>query len=63
MSGELLLDLDEAARRLSMSRRTVQSLVYAGELPAVRIGRSRRIPLIDLEAFVGRLREEVAPIA
>jgi excisionase family DNA binding protein len=57
VSGELLVDLDEAARRLSMCRRSVQSLVYAGELRAVRIGRSRRIPVIDLEAYVNSLRE------
>lgn len=63
MSGELLVDLDEAARRLSLCRRSVQTLVYAGELPACRIGRSRRVAVADLEAYVNALREEVAPIA
>jgi len=45
VSDELLVDLNEAARRLAMCRRSVQTLVYAGELRAVRIGRSRRIPV------------------
>ena len=57
MSGELLVDLDEAARRLAMCRRSVQALVYAGELRAVRIGRSRRISVAELETFVNGLRE------
>jgi excisionase family DNA binding protein len=57
VSDELLIDLDEAARRLSMCRRSVQTLVYASELRAVRIGRSRRISVADLEAYVNGLRE------
>lgn len=58
MSEALLLGLDEAARMLALSRRTVQELVYAGELRSVRIGRSRRIAVVDLEAFVRRLQNE-----
>ena len=61
MSDELLVDLNEAARRLAMCRRSVQTLVYAGELRAVRIGRSRRIPVVDLEAYVKDLREVARP--
>jgi len=58
VSGELLVDLDEAARRLSMCRRSVQTLVYTGALRAVRIGRSRRIAVADLLGYVESLREE-----
>lgn len=57
MTGELLVDLDEAGRRLSLCRRSVQQLVYDGALPSVKVGRSRRIPVIDLEAYVNSLRE------
>jgi excisionase family DNA binding protein len=57
VNGELLVDLDETARRLAICRRSVQALIYAGELRAVRIGRSRRIPVVDLEAYVDGLRE------
>jgi excisionase family DNA binding protein len=34
----------EAARRLGVSPRTVQRQVAAGKLPAIRLGRSVRIP-------------------
>jgi excisionase family DNA binding protein len=56
VTGELLVTLDEAARRLSLCRRSVQELVYGGTLAAVKVGRSRRIAVIDLESFVEGLR-------
>jgi excisionase family DNA binding protein len=58
VTGELLVDLDEAGRRLGLCRRSVQSLIYGGQLPSVRIGRSRRVAVVDLESFVERLRQE-----
>ncbi|MDQ6876272.1 MAG: helix-turn-helix domain-containing protein [Candidatus Dormibacteraeota bacterium] len=57
MTGELLVTLDEAGRRLSLSRRSVQSLIYEGHLASVRVGRSRRVAVVDLEAFVAQLRQ------
>lgn len=54
----LLLPVPEAAKRLTLSRSTVQRLVDGGELPAVKIGRSRRIAVADLEAYVERLRAQ-----
>lgn len=60
MTGELLIDLDEAARRLSMCRRSVQQLIHEGELLSVKVGRSRRVAVADLETFVRGLREEPA---
>lgn len=63
MAAELLLTLDDAAHRLSLSRRGVQGLIYQGALHSVKVGRCRRIAVADLEAFVNGLREEVAPIA
>lgn len=56
MTEPLLLGLDEAARCLALSKRTVQGLVYAGDLPSVSIGRSRRIAVADLADYVERLR-------
>jgi excisionase family DNA binding protein len=58
VSGELLVTLDEAGRRLSLCRRSVQQLVYDGALPSVKVGRSRRIALVDLNAYVDSLRQE-----
>jgi excisionase family DNA binding protein len=42
----------DAARRLSVCERTVWGLVRDGHLQAVRIGRSVRIPVAELERFV-----------
>ena len=54
---ELLLRVDETARRLSLARSTVYQLVASGALPSVRFGRSVRIPLADLEAWVATRTE------
>lgn len=51
-AGTLLVDLREAARLLAVSARTVWTLKDRGELPTVRIGRSVRFRVTDLEAFV-----------
>ncbi|MCP4666419.1 MAG: helix-turn-helix domain-containing protein, partial [Deltaproteobacteria bacterium] len=48
----LLWSLDEAARQLSVSSRTVRRLVAQGEIPTVRIRRSLRIPAQAVEAWV-----------
>lgn len=56
MSDEprLLLRIDEAARLLGLGRSKAYELVASGELPAVRIGRARRIPVAGLQAWVER---------
>ena len=38
-----------------MSRAKTYELVMGGDLPSVKIGRSRRVPVAALEAWVGRL--------
>jgi len=53
---ELLVTVDEAARRLSIAHSTLYPLIRRGELASVRIGRSRRIAVQDLDDFVSRLR-------
>ena len=52
-----LVTLPGAARLLEVSRSKLYELVAAGELPTVRIGRSRRIAVADLEEFVRRCRD------
>lgn len=54
--GRLLLDLPAAAVALSLSLRTVQTLIYDGRLRSLTVGRSRRVAVADLEAFVDSLR-------
>ncbi|HBV94678.1 MAG: helix-turn-helix domain-containing protein [Candidatus Dormibacteria bacterium] len=49
-----LLTLDLAARYLSVSRRHLERLVVAGELPVVRLGRAVRVAVVDLDDLIGR---------
>lgn|GEM_PF-3374608 len=58
MTDELLIDLAETGRRLGLCRRSIQSLIYNGSLPSVRIGRARRVVVADLIRYVELLREE-----
>lgn len=48
----VLLRPEEAADRLSLSRTRVYELMATGALPSVTIETSRRVPLVDLIAFI-----------
>ena len=50
----LAIPIDEAARRLSLSPRTVATLVAQRELRSVKVGRRRLIPLKALQDFLRR---------
>lgn len=64
-NGSQLLTKDEAAKRLGVSRSTVDRLVRSRELPSVKLGGSRRAPRrirpVDLEQFVAAHREGGTP--
>ncbi|MCX5391546.1 helix-turn-helix domain-containing protein [Streptomyces sp. NBC_00094] len=47
---------EDAAAYLSLGRSTVYELMAAGDLPYVKVGRSRRIRLTELDAFVAQLK-------
>ena len=47
-----LLTIVDAARHLGISRSKLYELLADGELPSVRIGRTRRISMTALEEFV-----------
>lgn len=49
-----LLDTAQVAARLGVSRRQVQTLIKAGRLPAVKLGRDRFVRAADLAAYVPR---------
>lgn len=53
-ANDVLITAVEAARRLSMSQRTIYRLLTSGELPSVKIRRARRIRVADLERFAAR---------
>lgn len=52
----LLLTPKEAAAALSISARSLWTLTDTGVLKAVRIGRSVRYAVADLEAYIDRCR-------
>ncbi|MEV6833596.1 excisionase family DNA-binding protein [Streptomyces sp. NPDC051133] len=55
---QLLLSPERAADRMDLGRSKIFELMATGELESVRIGRSRRIPLDALKAYVERLRAD-----
>jgi excisionase family DNA binding protein len=48
----LLVRVEEAAHMLSLSRSTIYEMMDAGELPSVRRGTARRIPLAAIREWV-----------
>lgn len=50
----LLVRVEEAARILCLSRSTIYEMLDRGELPSVRRGAARRIPIAALRAWVER---------
>jgi len=60
---KLLLDYEEAAAALAMTRAALRDLVYSGRGPAVtKIGRRIFFAIRDLEDFVDRHRECAPPL-
>lgn len=51
-STPLLVRVEEAARILSLGRSTVYEMINTGELPSVKRGAARRIPLAAIEKWV-----------
>lgn len=56
-SPRLLLTVRETARALGIGRSTVYELIHAGELEVIHIGRSCRVPVAVIEAYVERLKQ------
>lgn len=48
----LAFTVEEAAELLSLSRAKLYSLLSKGEIRGLKVGRSRRIPLRELERFI-----------
>lgn len=46
------LTVAEVAETMRVSRMTVYRLVHSGEMPAVRVGRSYRVPQDALDAYL-----------
>ena len=50
--SRLAVTVEEAANLLSLSRAKLYRLLSKGEIRGLKVGRSRRIPLRELERFV-----------
>ena len=57
----LLLTPEEAARRLSIGRTTIYTLMASGDLPSVTIGRCRQRSVSALRWFVVQARRRGIP--
>lgn len=53
--AKLLLSTEEAAQRLGIGRTRMYELLRSGEVPSVKLGRSRRVRPEDLNEYVERL--------
>ncbi len=58
--GKLLLTVDEVAQALRIGRSHAYAYILNGDIPSVKLGRSRRIPLAALSEFIEKLRSETA---
>jgi excisionase family DNA binding protein len=48
-----LLTIGEVCERTGLGRTLVYRLVSTGELPSIKVGRTRRVPVAALDAFIG----------
>jgi excisionase family DNA binding protein len=55
---KVLLTIEEAAELLSLGLSSVYTLVLTKQLPSIKVGRARRIPLVSLHQFVTRQLQE-----
>lgn len=56
----LLLTLEDAGAVLSVGRSTVYSLINAGELRSVLIGRQRRVSMVAIQQYIAKLEERAS---
>ena len=52
VSGVTFLTVAEVAAMMRVSKMTVYRLVHSGELPAVRVGRSFRVPEDEVNEYL-----------
>ena len=52
ISGVTFLTVAEVASMMRVSKMTVYRLVHSGELPAVRVGRSFRVPEDEVNEYL-----------
>lgn len=55
---QILVTINEACQRLRIGRSTLYELIASGDVPAVKIGSRRLLPVAGLRAYVARLAAE-----
>lgn len=55
LAPRVLLTVEQPATALGIGRTTTFALIASGELPSVRAGRLRRVPLAEIHAYTTRL--------
>ena len=63
MGDPLLLKIGEAAHLLGVSRSTLERLLRAGELRAVKVGTGVRVRRADLSAYIAALPPRADEVA
>lgn len=58
-----LLTLDEVSALLKRSRRSLYEDIDAGRLRVVKLGRSTRVPRVELERYIEAAAEDAATLA
>ena len=53
--NENLLTIKDVIARLQLGHTKVTELVISGKLPSLKIGKSRRVRLVDLNTFIEEL--------
>ena len=51
-NSKLLVTVGEAAELLSLGRSLTYQLVMRGQIPSLKVGRARRVPVSALELFI-----------
>ncbi len=52
LNDRLLLKVERVAQALDLSRSQVAEMIATGELPSIKIGRSRRVPVAALRQWI-----------
>ena len=59
-SEPILVSVADAARMLSIGRTAAWELVRKQKIKSVKIGRTRRVPIVAIQDYVNRLMDDVA---
>ena len=59
-SKPILVSVVEAAQMLSIGRTAAWELVRKNKIASVKIGRTRRVPIVAIHEYIQRLLEEDA---